>query len=124
MTVTMATREQLHREEASTITDDMTSTTATEDTPLLRSEGSSSSLGSSDIYPDGNTGGPKDEDLDVANQTVTKKRAIAIILSVYVLIFLQGIMPSYFPFRMSDPFHKDMMWFFESAYQLAYVPFS
>lgn len=109
MRVTMATREQLRREEASVITDDMTSTTATEDTPLLRSEGSSLSLGSSDTYPDGSIDGPKDEDLDVANQTVTKKRAIAIILSVYVLIFLQGTMPSYCSLRNPDVFYKDVM---------------
>ncbi|KAI1116323.1 major facilitator superfamily domain-containing protein [Nemania sp. NC0429] len=92
MRVTMAAREQHHhRDEASVIPDDMTSTTATEDTPLLRSEGSSSSLGTSDIYPDGSIEGPKDDDLDVPNQSVTKKRAVAIILSVYVLIFLQAM---------------------------------
>ncbi|KAI1742600.1 major facilitator superfamily domain-containing protein [Xylaria scruposa] len=73
------------REDASIIRDDMTSTTtATEDSPLLRSSSSSSAPSSR---------GPEDEeeDLDTANQTVTKKRGIAIILSVYILIFLQAM---------------------------------
>ncbi|KAI0453428.1 major facilitator superfamily domain-containing protein [Xylaria acuta] len=64
----------------------MTSTTATEDSPLLQSERSSSSPPSSR-----SSIGPEDEDLDIANQTVTKKRGIAIILSVYILIFLQAM---------------------------------
>ncbi|KAI0868490.1 major facilitator superfamily domain-containing protein [Hypoxylon argillaceum] len=90
----MATREQVHREDSSMIRDDMTSTTATEDTPLLGSEGSISSPPSTlSSTPRSETGldGPEDEDLDVANQTVSKKRAIAIMLSVYVLIFLQAM---------------------------------
>ncbi|KAI1750780.1 major facilitator superfamily domain-containing protein [Xylaria castorea] len=80
-------REQVHhREDASIIRDDMTSTTASEASPLLRSERSSSSPPSSR-----SSTGPEDEDLDTANQTVTKKRGIAIILSVYILIFLQAM---------------------------------
>jgi hypothetical protein len=85
--------------------DDMTSTTATEDTPLLRSERDSStsqsppsSSASSEIYRDAGIDGPKDaglvDDLDSPNHKVTRKRAAAIVLSVYILIFLLGIMPS------------------------------
>lgn len=85
----MAREQQEHREDTSILRDDMTSTTATEDSPLLRSERSTSNPPSSR-----SSIGPDDEDLDVANQTVTKKRGIAIMLSVYVLIFLQGIVPS------------------------------
>ncbi|RYC54933.1 hypothetical protein CHU98_g11280 [Xylaria longipes] len=82
----MTTREQEYREDASISRDDMTSTTATEDSPLLRSERSSSSPPSSR-----SSTRPEDEDLDIANQTVTKKRGIAIMLSVYILIFLQAM---------------------------------
>ncbi|KAH8162287.1 hypothetical protein CIB48_g5974 [Xylaria polymorpha] len=82
----MAREQQEHREDTSILRDDMTSTTATEDSPLLRSERSTSNPPSSR-----SSIGPDDEDLDVANQTVTKKRGIAIMLSVYVLIFLQAM---------------------------------
>ncbi|KAI0551650.1 major facilitator superfamily domain-containing protein [Xylaria curta] len=71
------------REDASIIRDDMTSTTATEDSPLLGSSSNSS--------PPSSRGPEDEEDLDTANQTVTKKRGIAIILSVYILIFLQAM---------------------------------
>ncbi|KAI1130066.1 major facilitator superfamily domain-containing protein [Nemania abortiva] len=76
----------------------MASTTATEGTPLLGSERSvesppsplSSTPRSDRTHQDAGVNGSKDEDLDVPNQTVTKKRAVAIIMSVYVLIFLQA----------------------------------
>ncbi|KAI1284066.1 major facilitator superfamily domain-containing protein [Xylaria sp. FL0933] len=89
----MTSITQTHSDDdASPIRDDMTSTTAVaEDTPLLRSEqrrGSSSSSWSS-AGIDGP--GDEEEDLDIANQTVTRKRAVAIILSVYILIFLQAM---------------------------------
>ncbi|KAJ2978904.1 hypothetical protein NUW58_g7348 [Xylaria curta] len=61
----------------------MASTTPTENSPLLRSEHSSSNPPSSR-----SSISPEVEDLDIANQTVTRKRGIAIILSVYTLIFL------------------------------------
>ncbi|KAI1308611.1 major facilitator superfamily domain-containing protein [Xylaria venustula] len=70
----------------------MTSTTAAENTPLLRSEhGSISNPPAS--WPSAGVDRPEEdeEDLDIANQTVTRKRAVAIILSVYVLIFLQAM---------------------------------
>ncbi|KAI1081116.1 MFS general substrate transporter [Whalleya microplaca] len=61
----------------------------TEETPLLRSESNSdtapsSSSASSDICDD------VDSELDTSNQSVTRGRAIAIMLSFYVLIFLQA----------------------------------
>ncbi|KAI1816252.1 major facilitator superfamily domain-containing protein [Poronia punctata] len=53
---------------------------AEEDTPLLRSDdgGEEDDVGVEE----------EEDDMDIPNQTVTRKRAIAIILSVYVLIFL------------------------------------
>ncbi|KAI0838699.1 MFS general substrate transporter [Hypoxylon sp. FL0890] len=64
--------------------------TATEETPLLLSEAGSDITGSvssatSEISEDGDC-----EDLDTPNQTVGRGRAIAIALSVYLLIFLQA----------------------------------
>ncbi|KAI0913933.1 major facilitator superfamily domain-containing protein [Ustulina deusta] len=85
----MTSREQPHRDNMSLIRDDMTSTTAAEDTPLLQSERSSSSPPTS--LSSAGINRPQDEDLDIANQTVTKQRAVAIILSVYILIFLQAM---------------------------------
>ncbi|KAI0421324.1 major facilitator superfamily domain-containing protein [Xylaria grammica] len=67
----------------------MASSTAAEDTPLLQPE-RTSERSESHQSPAGDDG-PEDEDLDIANQTVTKQRAVAIILSVYVLIFLQAV---------------------------------
>ncbi|KAI0141683.1 MFS general substrate transporter [Xylariaceae sp. FL1272] len=71
--------------------DDMTSTTATEDTPLLSSRAGSPVLScvSSEIYRDDAAGDQEHrDDLDTPNQQVSKKRGVAIMLSVYVLIFL------------------------------------
>ncbi|KAI0007918.1 MFS general substrate transporter [Xylariaceae sp. FL0662B] len=60
-------------------------TTITDDTPLLRSEsGSSRSPASSDVCEDVNS------ELDTPNQNVGRGRAVAIMLSFYVLIFLQA----------------------------------
>ncbi|KAI1258608.1 major facilitator superfamily domain-containing protein [Xylariaceae sp. FL1019] len=78
-----------HRE--APLGDDMTSTTATEDTPLLSPRAESPALSgvSSEIYRDNPAGNQEhQEDLDTPNQKVSKRRGVAIILSVYVLIFL------------------------------------
>jgi hypothetical protein len=66
--------------------------TTTEETPLLRSATSSrpasrGSSVSSEIYND------EEPDMDSANQKVSRSRGIAIGLSVYALIFLQGHYP-------------------------------
>ncbi|OTA91000.1 hypothetical protein M434DRAFT_397562 [Hypoxylon sp. CO27-5] len=64
--------------------------TATEETPLLRSESGSDITGS---ISSATSGIPEDgaaEDLDTPNQTVGRGRGIAIALSVYLLIFLQA----------------------------------
>ncbi len=104
----MTSREQPHRDEMSLIRDDMTSTTAAEDTPLLQSERSSSSPPTS--LSSAGINRPQDEDLDIANQTVTKQRAVAIILSVYILIFLQGIAHSFhFPTQHRCQSLEDMI---------------
>ncbi|TGJ87044.1 hypothetical protein E0Z10_g1766 [Xylaria hypoxylon] len=81
----MTDGEHLRHENMPTTRDDMASTmsTAAEDTPLLQPERGNSSSAGIDRR--------EDEDLDIANQTVTKRRAIAIILSVYILIFLQAM---------------------------------
>ncbi|KAI1500360.1 major facilitator superfamily domain-containing protein [Biscogniauxia marginata] len=71
--------------------DDETTLLAAEDTPLLRSEGSSHTVPGS-RSPSG-SGTPRDdaaEGLEVAKQTVSRGRALAIALSFYVLIFLQA----------------------------------
>ena len=79
-------------------------TSTTEATPLIRSETSSAASdgpasgrtsSSSEIYRDvegasGARGGDGDEPPDEPNQKVGPGRALAIVLSVYVLIFLQG----------------------------------
>ncbi|KAI0201890.1 major facilitator superfamily domain-containing protein [Astrocystis sublimbata] len=83
-------RNSQWREDAALLRDDTTSTTATEDSPLLRSERNSASPPSS-RSPTELTDTEDGEDLDTANQTVTKKRGIAIILSVYILIFFQAM---------------------------------
>ncbi|KAI8624837.1 MFS general substrate transporter [Xylariaceae sp. FL1651] len=76
----------------------MTYTTVAEDTPLLRSEHDSShtpspdsSAASSETYRDAGIDEREDEDLDTPNQRVTRKRAAAIMLSIYILIFLQAV---------------------------------
>ncbi|KAI0394121.1 major facilitator superfamily domain-containing protein [Xylariaceae sp. FL0594] len=88
-----------------------TAATANESTPLLEDSGRSvsdsfpsqsassrSTAASSGAGPAAASGTPGEEDddddgdgLDVPNQKVTKKRAVAIILSVYVLIFLLAV---------------------------------
>lgn len=73
---------EVQRDEASSIRANMASGEVAEDTPLLRSEHAGSGPSSAHT--------PEDEELDIANQSVTKRRAVAIILSVYTLIFLQG----------------------------------
>ncbi|KAI1331735.1 MFS general substrate transporter [Xylariaceae sp. FL0255] len=68
-----------------TIRDDVTSTTVTEETPLLdssRSPSPTASSGTSETYPD------EVDALDKPNQSVSRERGIAIILSVYLLIFM------------------------------------
>ncbi|KAI1363754.1 major facilitator superfamily domain-containing protein [Xylaria arbuscula] len=72
---------ETHPDDASSIRANMASNSVAEDTPLLRSEPTAPS----------SSHGLEDEDLDVANQSVTKQRAVAIILSVYILIFLQAM---------------------------------
>ncbi|KAH7030757.1 major facilitator superfamily domain-containing protein [Microdochium trichocladiopsis] len=61
----------------------------TEATPLLRSTATSRPVSSRSSVPDNGQGG-LDKDLDVPNQIVSRGRAVAIILSVYLLIFLQA----------------------------------
>lgn len=67
-------------------------TTTSEATPLLRSAISSnpSTRSSSPPSDRGPNGRQVVSDLDVPNQQVSRARAVAIILSVYILIFLQG----------------------------------
>ncbi|KAI5860237.1 MFS general substrate transporter [Durotheca rogersii] len=66
---------------------------AAEDTPLLRSGSSSLRAGSVSIASASEYGREQDDatdslDLDTPNQTVSRGRAVAIVLSVYLLIFL------------------------------------
>ncbi|KAI1633472.1 major facilitator superfamily domain-containing protein [Biscogniauxia mediterranea] len=93
-----------------------------EDTPLLRSEGSSHTLpdsrpaSSSGTYRDDTAAANDDDDLDVAKQSVSRRRAIAIMLSVYVLIFLQasnmsGITMAQSTIAADLDAYEDAMWF-------------
>lgn len=61
----------------------------TEVTPLLRSTATSRPTSSRSSIPDAGFDG-LDKDLDLPKQTVSRRRGIAIALSVYLLIFLQG----------------------------------
>lgn len=78
--------------------EDADPTSATEATPLIRSEAGPASgrtSSSAEIYrdvegADGARDGDGDEPPDEPNQKVGRGRALAIVLSVYVLIFLQG----------------------------------
>ncbi|KAI0521776.1 major facilitator superfamily domain-containing protein [Xylaria bambusicola] len=81
---------------------------AEDTTPLLRSERTGSRPSSSH--------GSEDDDLDVANQSVTKQRAVAIILSVYILIFLlamnmSGITMAQSTIAADLDAYEDAMWF-------------
>jgi hypothetical protein len=95
----MAARKHPNREYSARTGVDVSPTTAAEDTPLLYSRGSNSrssspqtSAGSSETYRGtGIDATEEDDGSDVPNQRVTKKRAAAIMLSVYILIFLLGI---------------------------------
>ncbi|KAI0601520.1 major facilitator superfamily domain-containing protein [Biscogniauxia sp. FL1348] len=98
--------------------DDVTLTN--EDTPLLPSEGSSSHpASSSGTYRDDTAAADDnddDADLDVAKQSVSRGRAIAIILSVYVLIFLQasnmsGISMAQSTIAADLDAYEEAMWF-------------
>ncbi|KAI1389716.1 MFS general substrate transporter [Hypoxylon trugodes] len=63
---------------------------ATEDTPLLRSESDSHVASSASSATSGPSQDEVLSDLDTPNQKVSRGRAVAIILSVYLLIFLQA----------------------------------
>ncbi|KAI3318022.1 MFS general substrate transporter [Xylariaceae sp. AK1471] len=104
--------------------DVMTSTIATENTPLLHSGSSNSrppspqpSAGSSETYRDaGIHATEEDNDLDIPNQKVTKKRAAAIMLSVYILIFLlamnmSGITMAQSTIAADLDAYENAMWF-------------
>ena len=75
------------------------STSTTEATPLIRSETSSAAppsdgtRPSSEIYRDDETADGDGAMRDEPNQKVGPGRGLAIVLSVYVLIFLQGRLP-------------------------------
>ncbi|KAI1098622.1 MFS general substrate transporter [Jackrogersella minutella] len=82
-------RESIDYKDAPSIDDD-----ATEGTPLLRSQSGSDIAGTvssatSELSQDGDQDGDS-PDLDTPNQRVSRGRAVAIILSVYLLIFLQA----------------------------------
>lgn len=95
----MSSQQQLDAaEEGTWREDDGTGTTATEATPLLRSEATSRPGSSRSSIPDG-PGDPaaaKPSD-DSPSQHVSVRRAVAICLSVYLLIFLQGKLVSHDP---------------------------
>ncbi|KAI1657261.1 MFS general substrate transporter [Daldinia decipiens] len=63
---------------------------ATEETPLLRSESSSPAAGSVSSATSEHSQDEDFPDLDTPNQRVSRARGLAIILSVYLLIFLQA----------------------------------
>lgn len=62
----------------------------TEETPLLRSESSSPAAGSVSSATSELSQDEDSPDLDTPNQRVSRARGLAIVLSVYLLIFLQG----------------------------------
>ncbi|KAI0400482.1 major facilitator superfamily domain-containing protein [Xylaria palmicola] len=93
----------------------MTSTTDAENAPLLRPERERERDGAGSPSSWSSTG-PEDDNLDTANQTVTRKRGVAIMLSVYVLIFLLAMNMSGFTMAQSTiaadlDAYEDAMWF-------------
>ncbi|KAI2463636.1 MFS general substrate transporter [Annulohypoxylon bovei var. microspora] len=78
-------REPVDFKDAPSIND-----STTEETPLLRSESGSDITGSVSSAPSEPSEDGYSPDLDTPNQRVSRGRAVAIILSVYLLIFLQA----------------------------------
>ncbi|KAI2623793.1 major facilitator superfamily domain-containing protein [Xylaria nigripes] len=93
----------------------MTTADAVEARPLLTPEPGAAHSASSDINRDEGAGVSADE-LDIANHVVTKERAIAIILSVYVLLFLlagnmSGITMAQSTIAADLDTYEEAMWF-------------
>lgn len=85
-------RESVDSKDAPSIND-----STTEETPLLGSASGSviaGTVSSATSEPSEDGSFP---DLDTPNQRVSRSRAVAIILSVYLLIFLQGTAPTIYP---------------------------
>ncbi|KAI1483123.1 MFS general substrate transporter [Daldinia eschscholtzii] len=96
---------------------------ATEETPLLRSESSSPAAGSVSSATSESSQDEDSPDLDTPNQRVSRARGLAIVLSVYLLIFLQatnmsGITMAQSTIAADLNSYENAMWF-TTAYLVA-----